>query len=114
MRDRDTTDGSPADEAPDGDALVAEARLARLTVPAERRAAVLADRERILAAFESLRSVDVADVEPLHQPLVGPGGERNTRAEPGSTDALLDRDLLFDAAPRAVDEHFAVPKTVDA
>jgi len=109
----DPADEAPGDEAADDRSLAAEARLARLSVPAERRAAVLADRERILAAFESLQAVDVEGVEPLHQPLVGEGAERDTRrdapeASPSLADALLAR------GPAVTDDHFQVPKTVDA
>lgn len=113
MNAPDHADEGPGDGALDDRSLAAEARLARLSVPAERRAAVLADRERILAAFESLQTVDVEGVEPLHQPLVGEGAERDTRRDaPEVSPALADR--LLANGPVVTDGHFQVPKTVDA
>ena len=106
--------GHAAAEADGARALEREARLARLSVPADRRAAVDADRERILAAFESLQAVDVSGIDPLHQPLVGTGAERDTRTALPAADAALEPGVLLERAPRAADDHFAVPKTVDA
>lgn len=103
----------PDSVPPQGQALAREARLARLTVPAEQQDAVEADRERILAAFESLQTVDVSDVEPLHQPLRGRGSERDTRTDaPEVSPSLADR--LLANGPVVTDGHFQVPKTVDA
>lgn len=108
----DTRTGT-AGAAPETDAAAAlerVARLARIDLSGARRERLAADLARVLAAFESLAVVDVAGVEPLHQPLVGAGTTRDTRLAP--PEAPLPRDVLLANAPAAQAGFFGVPKTV--
>jgi aspartyl-tRNA(Asn)/glutamyl-tRNA(Gln) amidotransferase subunit C len=116
MQEHDTSSGTRTGTngaAPPLDAALAlerVARLARLDLAGARRERLAGDLARVLAAFESLASVDVAGVEPLHQPLVGPGTTRDTRRSP--TEAALPRESLLANAPDAQTGFFGVPKTV--
>ncbi|MEZ5977981.1 MAG: Asp-tRNA(Asn)/Glu-tRNA(Gln) amidotransferase subunit GatC [Planctomycetota bacterium] len=85
------------------------ARLARLAPDEGRTARLASDFERILSAFESLQSIDVDGVEPLHRPLTGDGIERGDVA---CDDGALDRDELLARAARTREGCFSVPRTV--
>ena len=83
------------------------AALARLAI-SERDAAALAPQfARILAAFESLREVDIEGVEPMTSPIEARDVLRD--------DLALDfegREGLLANAPRRDGDFFSVPKTV--
>ena len=84
------------------------ARLARLELSEDERARFSAQLEEILRHFESIRNVDVDNVEPTAHavPLFNVWGE-DCATPP------IDRAEALRNAPEARDGQFVVPKVVD-
>jgi aspartyl-tRNA(Asn)/glutamyl-tRNA(Gln) amidotransferase subunit C len=67
-----------------GDAELAHlARLARLHLPDDERAALVRDLERVLAYLGDLAEVDVEGLEPMLRPVHVDDGTRPDRIKPG-------------------------------
>ncbi|MEM1423018.1 MAG: Asp-tRNA(Asn)/Glu-tRNA(Gln) amidotransferase subunit GatC [Planctomycetota bacterium] len=90
------------------DALVHAAKLAHLDLSDDAQEALCADALRILGHIETMREMDLGDVEPLVHPLDGAGVMRDD--EPGGA---LDRDGLMGMAPAAHPPFVRVPKVID-
>ena len=88
--------------------VVRIAKLARIEVNADQRAALAAELSNILGWIEQLSEVDVADVPPMTS--VG------DRALAWRADVVTDGDKADDIlanAPERQDGHFVVPKVVE-
>ena len=97
----------PPPSASEQEVVRRAARLARIDVPEGELPAVAAQFGRILQAFRSLQSVDVAGVEPLTgaTTLLDVVRADRVAASLGAGEALAN-------APQREGEFFGVPKTV--
>jgi aspartyl-tRNA(Asn)/glutamyl-tRNA(Gln) amidotransferase subunit C len=83
------------------------AALARLELSERDAAAVAPQLARILAAFQSLREVDVEGVEPMTSPIEVRDVLRDDRSR-----VFDSREGLLANAPERDGDFFSVPKTV--
>ena len=91
----------------DTDTVLATARLARLEVGPDEAERLGAQFQRILAAFESLSTLDVEGVEAMTGPCELTDVVREDRPRPS-----LPPEEALRNAPATVDDHYSVPKTV--
>ena len=84
------------------------ARLARLHVEADQRAAIAEDLNGILAWIEQLAEVDVEGVEPMTSAVDMRAPMRNDDVTAGGI-----RDLVLANAPKKEDGFFVVPRSVE-
>ena len=83
------------------------ADLARLHVPAERQSTVLQNLQRIVAAFDALRSLSTGTAP-------GAAAATGTPLRPDLAEAPLAVDQVLANAPQQAGGMFVVPRVVDA
>ena len=83
--------------------------MARLHLPAERLAVVRERLQRIVLAFEALRDLPTAGVEPAPPPLAPPPCWRADQTGP-----VLTPEQVLANAPRSAAGCFLVPRVVEA
>lgn len=81
------------------------ARLARLALTDSELDAFAGQLDAILAHVSAIQAVDVAGVQPTGNPLTDVNVTRPDMVEPS-----LTQDEALNAAPKAVDGRFAVPR----
>ncbi len=84
------------------------ARLARLRLTEEERAAYQKQLDDILDYVRVLNEADVEGVEPMVQPFTRHNVLRNDEPRPG-----LDRERVMENAPRARNNQFLMPLIVE-
>lgn len=88
--------------------MVNAARLAHLDLSDERREALVADVERILAHVERMGALDLGGVEPLTHPL-----DRVGELSADDEGPALPTEVLMEMSPEAHPPFVKVPRVID-
>ena len=90
------------------ESLAAQALQARIGLSEDKLAQLLPELNAVLKNFDALNQIDTAGVEPLVSVL-----NLNNIMRPDEVQQSFSRTQLLANAPKATDEAFVVPKTVE-